>query len=94
AFILLLIFTAVQTAPAVESLCYDIKVSIFSPDEEKGCEKLNVNNVEELKEKKSDFTAVAPPNTSVLIKIILGLRGNKDKLPLPVLEMISVPPNC
>ena len=94
AFILLLIFTAVQTAPALKSVCMDIKVSIFNPDEEKGCQKVNFNIIEEIKEKKVYFPAFAPSNTSVLIKTSPGFRGNKDKLPLPVLDIISVPPNC
>ncbi|HSN60755.1 MAG TPA: hypothetical protein VLR49_07460 [Ferruginibacter sp.] len=92
AFIFLVIFTMVQTAPAVMSVCNDISVSVFNPDEEKGTEKVNGNNIEDIKENKiynKSFIVIG----GSIVRIIVGFQGNKDKLPLPILDMITPPPN-
>lgn len=93
AFILLLIFTLVQTVPAVNSICDDLHVSIFNPDEEKGTEKVNGNNLEEIKEKKVYFHHYLLPAAAANNSKTKRFQGNKDKLPLPVLDRIILPPN-
>ena len=93
AFIFLVIFTVVQTAPAVNSICKDLQVSIFNPDEEKAAAKVNGNSVEECKEKKICYYSFAIDGSITMALNIVGFQGNKDKLPLPVLDMITPPPN-
>jgi hypothetical protein len=93
AFIFLLIFTLVQTVPAVQNICNDLKVSIFNPDEEKGTEKVNGNSLEEIKEKKIYLHHYLLPAAAAITSKTKGFRGNKDKLPLPVLDRIILPPN-
>lgn len=83
----------VQTVPAVMSVCNDIPVSIFNPDEEKGTEKVNGNNIEEIKEKKICYQSLTVVGYTTKALTMVGFQGNKDKLPLPVLDMMTPPPN-
>lgn len=93
ALIFLLIFTLVQTVPAVQSICNDLQVSIFNPDEEKGTEKVNGNSIEEIKEKKIFCQNYVFDGDTSTAALIAGYQGDKDKLPLPILDMITLPPN-
>lgn len=93
AYIFLLIFTVVQTVPAMQSICNHLQVSIFNPDEEKGTEKVNGNNIEEIKEKKIYFQNYVFAGAAGAAALMIGFQGNKDKLPLPILDMITLPPN-
>jgi hypothetical protein len=94
AFIFLAIFTVVQTAPALKSVYNDIKVSIFNPDEEKGSEKSNENTIEESKEKKNYLQHFTLENEGVIIITTFSLHKNQYKLPLPLLDRFTPPPNA
>jgi hypothetical protein len=94
AFIFLAIFTVVQTAPALKSLYNDINVSIFNPDEEKGSEKVNENTIEEIKEKKNYLQQYTTENRRVVIKTAFSFHNNQHKLPLPLLDRFTPPPNA
>lgn len=94
ALIFLSIFTVVQTVPAIKTVYNDISVSIFNPDEEKGSEKVNLNSIEEIKEKKIYFHTFSTENEGVVIKIALNNSNNEDKLPLPLLDRFTPPPNA
>jgi hypothetical protein len=93
-FILLFIFTLVQTAPAIKSVCNEIAVSIFNPDEEKGTEKESFSNEEEMEQKKNFFQQSIPPFTSVATIIPEAVCGNRDKLPRPIFDRFTPPPNA
>lgn len=93
AFIFLIIFTVVQTAPAVKTICNDIQVSIFNPDEEKSTTKVNLNTIEEIKEKKICYHSLIVLCSITKTLTMVGFQRNKAKLPLPVLDMITPPPN-
>ena len=94
AFIFLLIFTLVQTLPAVKSICSEISVSIFNPDEEKGANKVSVNTIEEQKEHKNCLYLLALSETLNTIKALSFLHGDHAKLTQPILDMVTPPPNC
>lgn len=94
AFIFFTIFLVVQTVPAIKTVYNDISVSIFNPDEEKGSEKVNLNTIEEIKEKKIYFYTFSTENEAIVIKIVLNNSNNEDKLPLPLLDRFTPPPNA
>lgn len=94
ALIFFTIFTVVQTAPAIKTVYNDISVSIFNPDEEKGSEKVNLNTIEEIKEKKIYFNTFSIENETLVIKTALNNSNNEDKLPLPSLDQFTPPPNA
>jgi hypothetical protein len=94
AFLFLAIFTVVQTAPALKSVYNDINVSIFNPDEEKGSEKVNVNIIEEIKEIKSYLQHCTTENGGVVINTAFSSHNNQHKLPLPLLDRFTPPPNA
>ena len=93
AYIFLLIFTVIQIVPAAQSICNDLQVSIFNPDEEKGTEKVNGNSIEEIKEKKIYCQNYVFAGAAGKAALMVSFQGNKDKLPLPILDMIILPPN-
>lgn len=93
AFIFLIIFTAVQAAPAVKNKCKAVQVSIFNPDEEKGTENVKLNNIEEIKEKKICYHSYVIVRDAIEGCTTVGFHVNKDKLPLPVKDIITPPPN-
>lgn len=93
AFIFFTIFTVVQTVPAIKTVYNDISVSIFNPDEEKGSEKVNLNTIEEIKEKKIYFHNFSIENEAVVIETALNNSNNEDKLPMPLLDRFTPPPN-
>jgi hypothetical protein len=94
AFIFLAIFTVVQTAPALKIAYNDINVSIFNPDEEKGTEEANENTIEESKEKKNYLQHCTTENGGVFIITTFSFHNNQHKLPLPLLDRFSPPPNA
>jgi hypothetical protein len=94
AFIFLAIFTVVQTAPALKSVYNDINVSIFNTDEEKGSEEANENTIEESKEKKNYLQHCTTENGGVVIKTSFSFHNNQHKLPLPLLDRFTPPPNA
>jgi len=93
AFILLFVFTLVQTAPAIKSICNNITVSIFNHDEEKGTENLNLSNWEELEEKKILFQQPMNPFTPPATITPVCFSRNKGRLPSPTLDRFTPPPN-
>lgn len=93
ALIFLTIFTVVQTVPAIKTVYNDISVSIFNPDEEKGSEKVNLNTIEDIKEKKVYYHTFSTENEAVVVKTALNNANNEDKLPLPLLDRFTPPPN-
>jgi len=93
AFIFLAIFTVVQTAPALKSVYNDINVSIFNTDEEKGSEEANENTIEESKEKKNYLQHCTTENGGVVIKTSFSFHNNQHKLPIPLLDRFTPPPN-
>lgn len=94
AFIFLAIFTIVQTAPALKSVYNDINVSIFNTDEEKGSEEAKENTIEESKEKKNYLQHCTTENEAVVIKTAFSVHNNQHKLPLPLLDRVTPPPNA
>ena len=94
AFIFLTIFTVVQTAPAMKSVYNDINVSLFNTDEEKGSEKANENTIEENKEKKNYLQHCTTENGGVFVKTTFSFHNNQHKLPLPLLDRFTPPPNA
>ena len=94
AFIFLAIFTVVQTAPALKSVYNHINVSIFNTDEEKGAEKANENTIEESKEKKNYLQHCTTENEAVVIKTAFSFHNNQHKLPAPLLDRFTPPPNA
>ena len=94
AFIFLTIFTVVQTAPAMKSVYNDINVSIFNTDEEKGSEEANENTIEENKEKKNYLQHCTTENGGVFVKTTFSFQNNQHKLPLPLLDRFTPPPNA
>jgi hypothetical protein len=93
-FILLFIFTLVQTAPAIKSMCNKMAVTIFNPDEEKGTEEEGFSKADEMEQKKNFFQQSIPSFTSVATIIPEGVCGNKDKLPRPIFDRFTPPPNA
>lgn len=91
--LLFLLFSLVQIAPAVKTACDNNVVSLFNPDEEKGNDKTASSSVEEIKEKKNhslylDLGVFPGPNANCYTRIEFS-----GKLPMPVVDLITPPPN-
>jgi len=89
AFILLLIFTAVQAGPAIASLISPSSV-IFMMDEEKSEDKHKQDNKKESKKaslRQVLLAAIVNPQSS------FSDRRSAKILPPPFLEKVSPPPN-
>jgi hypothetical protein len=89
AFFILILFTAVQTVPAIQSFCNESKALIFNVDEEKNTDKTCADETKEKKE--------FPGNH--FLSIVLSLKLNtafhlaENILAPPCLEKNTPPPN-
>lgn len=93
AFLLLLLFSLVQIAPAVKTACDKSVVSLFNPDEEKGNDKTASASIEEIKEKKNHsfyFDISLLPGADANNFPSPDFSGN---LPMPVVDPLTPPPN-
>ena len=88
ACLLLLIFTLVQLAPAVQAF-FTHTTSIFIADEEKGEEKISTK---EIKDKK-DFAGHNFLSTDHSAKINTAFHLSENIQPSPCLEKLTPPPN-
>ena len=92
AFILLFIFTAAQTIPVAIRLCNDEIVAIFSSDEEKESQNINITS-EEIKEKKDTIIFSNLFLESKITNESLQFFSPTCQLPSPVLDIPTLPPN-
>ncbi len=93
AFILLVLFSLVQVAPAIKTTCDTTVVSLFNPDEEKGNDKTASSTIEEIKEKKNHslyFDISIFPDAAASCFRIVNFAGT---LPMPVVDLLTPPPN-
>lgn len=93
AFILLVLFSLVQVAPAIKTACDTTVVSLFNPDEEKGNDKTASTSIEEIKEKKNHsqyFDISILPDAGANCFSIIDFPG---ALPMPVVDLLTPPPN-
>lgn len=90
AVILLIIFSLVQVAPAIQSFMPDTKVSLFSPDEEKS--EKGTPEKQEKKESK-DFTFNDALTCGISIRQMLHGAAGVTLHPSPYVEHHTPPPN-
>jgi hypothetical protein len=93
AFLLLILFSLVQIAPAIKSACDTSVVSLFNPDEEKSNDKTTNVSIEEIKEKKNHLfyfdMAIIPDAGSNYFSIM----DFSEPLPMPIVDLLTPPPN-
>ena len=89
ALLILILFAAVQTIPAVQSFFTESKALIFNVDEEKNADK---TATDEIKEKK-EYPAYDGLSASFTNKMATAFHLAEAILPFPCVEKLTPPPN-
>jgi hypothetical protein len=93
AIILLLSFSLAQILPAIGNLCNKEIISMLSSDAEKNTEKSN-SDPDEFSKKLAEFTLENFGKTPSIFLCTINIHYSSEKLPHPILDTQSPPPNC